>query len=379
MWEPMVTDASETMGSITGVGLITPLGLDASSTFAALLDDRYITNLGQIETIRTPPTVPRVSTLAMAAALEATAQAGWDKQTLSDPQTALIVGTSKGPIDGWIAALPHMSSAPYVSAGRPHEGLARISGDLATGLGLGIGPRLTVSAACASGLHALVRAVLLLRTGECRRALVVAAESSLHELFTASFERLGVLARDDRGCRPFDQSRAGFVISEAAAAVCVEAEPNRTVLAQIDGFALGTDAQHLTAGDPTGKTLRYLLGRVTDGRSVDLVHAHGTGTVLNDPIELAAIDDSVADANTCVYSHKGGLGHSLGASGMVSIVLTCLMQQQGIILPNVQTPRPLETTHVQLSQRAVERRINRSIVLASGFGGAAGVVSLISE
>lgn len=353
MWEPMVTDASETMGSITGVGLITPLGLDASSTFAALLDDRYITNLGQIETIRTPPTVPRVSTLAMAAALEATAQAGWDKQTLSDPQTALIVGTSKGPIDGWIAALPHMSPTPYVSAGRPHEGLARISGDLATGLGLGIGPRLTVSAAC--------------------------ARSSLHELFTASFERLGVLARDDRGCRPFDQSRAGFVISEAAAAVCVEAEPDGTVLAQIDGFALGTDAQHLTAGDPTGKTLRYLLGRVTDGRSVDLVHAHGTGTVLNDPIELAAIDDSVADANTCVYSHKGGLGHSLGASGMVSIVLTCLMQQQGIILPNVQTPRPLETKHVQLSQRAVERRINRSIVLASGFGGAAGVVSLISE
>lgn len=366
------------MATISGVGLVTPLGLDARSTFAALLDSSYITGSGRIEAIRTQAAVPRVSTLAMAAALEAVTHAGWQAGTLADAATALVVGTSKGPVDAWVNALSHMSKSRNSAAGHVESGLARVADDVASGLGLGCGPRLTSSAACASGLHALARAVLLIQAGECRRALVVAAESSLHALFQASFTRLGVLAPEEYGCRPFDRDRRGFVMSEAAAAVCLEREPTGATMARVSGFALGTDAGHLTAGDPDGRTMRQLLRRVLGDGPVDLVHAHGTGTSLNDPIELSAIDDTLSTGGANLYSHKGGLGHSLGASGLVSVVLSCLMHEQAVVLPNVQTSRPLQAKHVEIAQRAVQRPVERSLVAAAGFGGAAGVLGLIS-
>src|SRR5690606_13637693 len=145
---------------------------------------------------------------------EAVAHARWDAGALADNETALIVGTSKGPVDAWVTALSH-HQRPEMPTAHVELGLARVADDVAIGLGIGCGPRMTISAACASGLHALARAALLMTSGACRRALVVAAESSLHELFIASFGRLGVLAPDDHGCRPFDRDRRGFLMSEA--------------------------------------------------------------------------------------------------------------------------------------------------------------------
>ena len=81
------------------------------------------------------------------------------------------------------------------------------------------GPALTISAACASGLHALIRATMMIRGGEADRVLVVAAEASVSPIFLGSFRRMGVLPAEGVGCRPFDQARDGFLMSEAAA-VC---------------------------------------------------------------------------------------------------------------------------------------------------------------
>src|SRR6185437_6202942 len=94
----------------------------------------------------------------------------------------------------------------------------------------------------------------------------------------------------------------------------------------IDRFALGSDATHLTGMDPKGQSLRHVLGSCIDDRPVDLIHGHGTGTELNDFIELAALDDLAAGgpAPASVYSHKGALGHSLGAAGLVSVVLNVM-------------------------------------------------------
>jgi 3-oxoacyl-[acyl-carrier-protein] synthase II len=165
-----------------------------------------------------------------------------------------------------------------------------------------------VSAACASGLLALGRAVMMIRAGEARRVLVVAAEASVHPLFLGSFKRLGVLPREGVGCRPFDETRDGFLMSEAAAAVCVEARelkagelPRTPVIPPwgvvVDRFAQGADATHLTSGDPDGRVLRHLIRKVLPPQGVDLVHAHGTGTVANDPVELAAIEAALADGS----------------------------------------------------------------------------------
>jgi 3-oxoacyl-[acyl-carrier-protein] synthase II len=247
---------------------------------------------------------------------------------------------------------------------------------------MGCGPRLTLSAACASGLHALIRAAMSLAGGESQRALVVAVEAAVHPLFLASFQRLGVLAPQGHGCRPFDQNRRGFLMSEAAAAVCLQPAEQAAAspLPRLDCFAIGGDATHLTATDPDAQTLRRLLQQVIDGRRVDLVHAHGTGTLLNDPAELSAIESAVATTGSCplVYSHKAALGHSQGAAGLVSVVVNCLCHRDAAVPPNVNTTHPLPTRAVRISQSAQRTPIRRSLAIASGFGGPVAVLALES-
>lgn len=368
---------------ITGIGLVTPLGNSAAETWDALLAGRHIRDHARTTLDGTSP--DRIHRLASAAANEAIAEALWRERTAVEPRrTALVVGTSKGAVETWMTALPHISGAGYVPAGAPSVscGLASIASALRATCALLDGPSVTTSAACASGLHALIRASMMLRGGEADRVLVVAAEASVHPLFLASFDRLGVLPREGHGCRPFDEDRAGFLMSEAAAAVCLEpAESDRLPppYARIDRFALGGDATHMTGGDPDGGTLRNLLARVVDNRPVDLIHGHGTGTALNDPIELAAFDECCAGkATTSVYSHKGALGHSLGAAGLVSVALSCMMHAKRAIPANVQTKKPLPTRRVRIPQEVSTQAIRRSVAVAAGFGGPMAAVSLVS-
>lgn len=341
---------------ITGLGLVTPLGRNVDETWNGLLAGRFINNH-----YRAPGGWDRVHDLAVQAAGEALSQS-----KLGDG-TALVVGTSKGAVESWMTTPPESSQLASVAA-RIRATFPSLDG-----------PSLTISAACASGLHALIRAAMLIRGGEANRVLVVAAEASVHPMFLASFRRLGVLPREGVGCHPFDENRDGFLMSEAAAAVLVERAESSGAQpwAKVERFGIGGDATHMTGGDPQGETLRRLLRHVIDGRDVDLVHAHATGTSFHDPLELAAFEDE-CPANPAVYSHKGALGHSLGAAGLVSVVLNCLMHRRGVVLPNVQTRSPLPTRRVILSDKIVERPIHRSVAVASGFGGAVGVVSLTS-
>ena len=378
---------------ITGLGLVTPLGASVAETWSALLKGRFIythANAAHAE----PTDAARVDQLAITAAREAVQHAQW---RVSDRETppALVVGTSKGAVTSWIAPLPHMSTSPYVVGG-----VGSTAVEVGKALGLSGGPRLTLSAACASGLDALIRAAMMIRSGEVDRALVVAAEASLHPLFVGCFQRLGVLPGEGVGCRPFDEGRDGFLVSEAAAAVCLEAAemgnqsdatPRPKPFAIVDRFAMGGDATHLTGSDEFGSTLRHLLKQVVAGRAIDLVHAHATGTAFNDPIELAAYEDECVHDRVAplIYSHKGALGHSLGASGLVSIVLNCMMHREQIVLGNVRTTRPIRgqrchpptsdnPCYVKLSQTPQNCGIRRSIAVAAGFGGATAAVSLLS-
>jgi 3-oxoacyl-[acyl-carrier-protein] synthase II len=300
------------------------------------------------------------------------------------PDAAVIVGTSKGSIEEWFSP-PPVTSSDKPPGGLRTSGLGDIAAALASEFGTR-GPVLTLSAACASGLHALIRAAMMIRSGEVRQALVVAAEASVHPLFLGSFQRLGVLAKPGEGCRPFDRNRAGFYMSEAACAVLLEAANPDDVPAgsiTVENFALGGDATHLTGGDPDGRLLRHLLQKVVAGRAVDLVHAHGTGTVLNDETELAAIESSVArngNGPPTVYSHKAALGHSLGASGLLSVVLNCVCHTTGMVPPNVRTTDPLPTRRVSIASAGsvTHRPVRRSLAIAAGFGGPTAVVSLAS-
>jgi 3-oxoacyl-(acyl-carrier-protein) synthase len=175
-----------------------------------------------------------------------------------------------------------------------------------------------------------------------------------------------------------------MLVSEAAAALLLERIDEQTsgdIL--IDRYAFAGDAGHLTGFDPSAKTLSRLLRVALAGRPVDVIQAHGTGTVANDANEVTAIDDALseltADSQRCstpVYSHKGALGHSLGAAGLVSVVLNVAMHEEGIVLPNTGLQTSMDSRHAIISIEKQRRPVRRSIACAAGFGGATAVVSL---
>jgi 3-oxoacyl-[acyl-carrier-protein] synthase II len=454
--------------SITGYGLVTPLGTDALTTWQSLLDGRSISSHTRLDE-HLGNNGGRVISFAQRATAEAIQRAGWTDCS----NVAVIACTSKGSIEDWMCPNPFVSgvgavfdaiTAAEAGANGIAEyvfGLADLSSAIARFVGATDGPRLTLSAACASGLHGLIRGAMMIQSGEAKRVLVVAAEASVHPMFLASFARLGVLPKQGEVCRPFDQRRSGFLMSEAAAAVCLEAEPSARGIVTIDRYAMAGDATHLTASDPQGRVLRRMLQQVIGDHPVDLIHAHGTGTVSNDLTELDAIEatlklvdgpgpqagDRAADralrqstpglsaqANTenqtrpapsrspdsrdtglrpmliaptnrrvstsqpnstgqgpvsqysveteltcaILFSHKGALGHSLGASGLVSVVLNCLAHRHGLVPGHPNTNQPLDAVGVLISQSSIERPIQRSIVHAAGFGGPSAVVGLRS-
>jgi 3-oxoacyl-[acyl-carrier-protein] synthase II len=354
---------------ITGIGLVTPLGRTAAQTWDALLAGRHITEHTRVEA-RAIANTSRVAALGIEAAQQAIAQAQWND---SARDAAILCSTSKGSVESW------MSNQPPISV----YGLADLSTAIAHHTRLTIGPRLTLSAACAGGLHGLIRAAMMIQSGEASRVLVVAAEASVHPLFIGSFERLGVLPPSGRLCRPFDQQRAGFLMSEAAAAVCLESsalKPDSISRVIVERFAMGGDATHLTGSDPNGPVLRHLLRHTLNNNCIDLIHAHGTGTLSNDSAELAALESVLPqDRMVPLFSHKAALGHTLGASGLVAVVINCLCHQTGVVPPNINTLDPLPMWKVSISQSAQKRPIHRSIIHAAGFGGPTAVVGLRRE
>ena len=351
--------------AFAGAGLISAFG-NLQRTWEKLLAGQFISDHAKA--------TRGVVSLAFDAARDAVGEAGWSEEELRS--AGLVVGTSKGKVVEWISGGASAEANPTADPTADAAGV----GSVAAQLGMTGGPRLTVSAACASGLLALIRGALMIKAKEAKRVLVVAAEASVHELFIASFRRLGVLAKSPEGCRPFDRQRSGFLMSEAGAAICLQGVDDAEggdVL--IDLMAMGGDATHLVGGDERGRTLRALLHDVIDGRPVDLIHAHGTGTVANDEMELGAIDDcieAVGGMRPALYSHKGALGHSLGAAGLVSVVINRMCHEKNL-LPPMLGQDLMAAKNVELCEGPSKRRVRRSIVVAAGFGGAMGVVSLL--
>jgi 3-oxoacyl-(acyl-carrier-protein) synthase len=356
------------------MGLVTPLGIGVADTWRALLAGQFIRDHGRcpLSPSGAPSTSPqqtasRVSELAHVAADEAMFTSG---QGADHAGTALVVATSRGPADHWLQSHPDAAVDAF--------GLSSIAADLHRRYGIR-GPVVTVSGACASGLHALIRATLLLQHGDATQALVVAAESSLHPLFLSSFRRLGVLPPPGARCQPFDEDRSGFLCSEAAAAVMIHRTdaPLADDVA-VDRVALAGDATHLTGSDPAGTTLRRVLAHVIAGETIDLYHAHGTGTPANDAVEAAAIDAVLAAHRSTphLYSHKGALGHTVGSAGLLAVVCNVLAHRNGCVPGNVCTDRPIPLANAVLSKDRVNRVVRRSVACAAGFGGATAAVSL---
>ncbi len=351
--------------SITACALLTPLGLSPEANWRSIVDDRQelrcsklIPGVAEALANRFPNApqfakLDRVIQIALLATADALDKTGKPSLSASD---GLFIATSKGPIQTLIRSLEHPQSVTELDAEQITLGPAAIGYYLRRQFDL---PDIvhTSVAACAGSLVAAARAYQFLMNGQHERAIIVAADSSVHSLFDASFSRLGVLAPADengnRQCRPFDSAGSGFFITEAAAAVVLEKSSGGNL--RMEGTWLGGDATDLLATDPAAKTLRRGIHTLAHGDPIDFIHAHAAGT-RHDAHEMGAISTL---APQYVFSHKRFLGHCLGASGLVGLVLSALCHQNQTTLLRQSLPRQ-----------------STSLTLAQGFGGHIGAVRI---
>jgi 3-oxoacyl-[acyl-carrier-protein] synthase II len=328
--------------AVTGLGCVTPFGSGADALIAGwIAGGRAPARIDRFGTERLPvhvggelhdlPSaggeVHRGAAALDAAADEALAESG----LAHDARVLVIVSTSKGFL--------HRGDDLDATAGTHEPGLParRLARRFRAS------ECVTVSTACAGGTAAFVLA--LARAVELRRgdfdAVVVAGVDLLSDFVYRGFSALAAV--DPAPCRPFDVTRAGMSPSEAAAVVVLEtlgrargrgATPRGRVL----GGGLSSDAGHPTAPDPAGRGLARAIRHALTwsgvaNRDLGHVHAHGTGTVLNDAMEVQALRTALGTdaAHLPLTTLKGSIGHPFGAAGVVEVAASLLAVGRGVL------------------------------------------------
>jgi 3-oxoacyl-[acyl-carrier-protein] synthase II len=237
------------------------------------------------------------------------------------------------------------------------------------------GDGLVISAACASGTVAVSHAASLIRSGKQGAVLVVACDA-VSEFVYAGFSTLNAL--DPSGARPFDKDRRGLSLGEAAAAVLLmndkrASDEGRRVLGEIAGWAMTNDATHATRPDAGGAQLaraaRMAIEQVgIEPGQVAFISAHGTGTRHNDAMEIAAFRGIFEPRP--VFSVKGSTGHTLGAAGLVEVIVSFHALAEGVVPPSAGLCHADEDAAGWVSTKPVFIPGARAALTTnSGFGG----------
>ena len=365
---------------MTGLGLVTALGPSRSTTWTALLAGQSALVAQQpfpelpgrpLALVGKAP-APLLSLLQPAVG-EALEEAGLIPPL---PDCGVVIGSSRGfqgALEGvtraWLTH-HHLSDGP--------EWLTLLPGQAAIAIAQQIGatgPLLAPMAACATGLWAIFQGAELIRRGQCDRVLVGAAEAPITPLTLAGFEQLGALATE--GCYPFSEQRQGLALGEGAAVLMLESESSirqRTGVnpyGRILGAGLRADAHHITAPAPDQGASRSALitclkRAKLNPRAIDYVHAHGTGTRLNDGHE-AKLVSTLLPHQPPLSSTKGATGHTLGASGAIGVSFCCLALRHQQLPPN--TGLHGNSIYPALVGVTQSVPVRTALCLGFGFGG----------
>ncbi len=240
--------------------------------------------------------------------------------------------------------------------------------------------------ACASGSNAVGSALRAIQYGDADIILTGGSEAAMTPIGLAGFCSARALSKRNedptRASRPFDKDRDGFVMSEGAGMLMFEEYEhakarNANIYAEVLGCGMTGDAHHITAPHPAGagatRAMQMTLEDAKiDAEQVDYVNAHGTSTELNDKIETAAIKAVFGDhaRKLAISSTKSMLGHMLGASGGLELVVAAMSVQKGVMHPtiNYETPDP-DCDLDYVPNEAREQTIRAAISNSFGFGG----------
>ncbi len=366
---------------ITGIGAVSPLGVGAST-----LHERWAAGELGIEdgagacrdfdpkeflSIKEARRLDRFSQLALVAADEAVAQAGWEGGLPYDPmRIGCIVATGIGGIstvevnhDAMRQRGADRVSPLGVPGYMPNAAAAAVS--MKHGLQ---GQMYGVVSACSGGGHALGSALRMIQYGDADAVVAGGSEATLTEFGFACFNAMQALSPTGTS-RPFDARRDGFVMGEGAGILVLEEKEaavarGARILGELAGYGSTSDAHHLTAPEPTGAPAsRAISLALTDAGAtpadVSYVNAHGTSTQLNDAAETNALKLALGEERAHqipISSTKSTIGHLLGAAGAVEAVATVEVLRSGVIPPTLgyEVPDPaLDLDYVPGESRAL--------------------------
>ena len=248
------------------------------------------------------------------------------------------------------------------------------------------GPNSSIATACASGTHAVGDAFKIIKRGAADAMITGGVESVITPTCIAGFNAMKALStrNDDpeRASRPFDRDRDGFVIGEGCGILVLETldsalERNARIYAEICGYGMSGDGFHMAAPAPEGEgAARCMAAALADaqmtGDEIDYINAHGTSTQLNDVYETKAIKSVFKEkaSSIAVSSTKSMTGHLLGGSGGIETVFTALTISEGIIPPTINLDHPDEECDLDyVPNTARKMDVKTAMTNSFGFGG----------
>lgn len=399
---------------ITGLGMVSPLGNDVSTTWNALKEAQSGINIleqfdtsafstrfgGSIKNFDSEPYMPAKDAKRMdvfilygvAAGAQAVQDAGLDGEDSFDPAR---FGAAIGSGIGGITAIEINSELIRNSGPRkvspffvPGSIINMLSGTLSIRYNLQ-GPNIAVTTACTTGTHNIGLAAQMIATGQADLMLAGGAEMATSPVGLGGFCAARALStRNDNpqaASRPFDKDRDGFVLSDGAGIMVLEEyeharKRGARIYAEISGFGMSADAFHMTSPSENGRGAatcmrNALLSAGMNPEDIQYINAHGTSTLAGDIAETQAIKSVFGQyaESLPVSSTKSMLGHLLGAAGAVEAIVCVMSLHDQVITPtiNLDNPDPqCDLDYVPGTSRNV--RLNAVLSNSFGFGGTNG-------
>ncbi len=356
----------------TDYGYRSPLtGIVARPALKGVLDRRLRTNLAE------------ESEYAYMATIEALRNAGIDPDYLAAHEAGIVYGndsSSKAVIEAHTIAL-EKHDTQLIGSGSIFQSMnSTVTMGLSTIFKLR-GINLTISAACASGSHAIGIGAMLIRNG-LQQMVICGGAQEVNYLSMSSFDALGTFSvrMDDptRASRPFDAHRDGLVPSGGAATVILEdyesaIKRGAPIIAEVAGYGFSSNGGNISQPSDVGSQIAMERALAESGLSVadiDYVNAHATSTPQGDAFEAIALDRLFGSVRPPISSTKSMTGHECWMAGASEIVYSTLMMQRSFVAPNINFETPDEhSAKLNIATKMFEKKIDAYLSNSFGFGG----------
>ena len=396
---------------VTGLGTINPLGKNVSTSWnslinsksgiskitkfevdnfpckiAGLIDDSEINS--EIVSKRDQRKIDRFITLGLIAAAEAIKDSGFSSTDESSIRSGVMVGSGIGGLDTIYknsSILDNQGIRKISPFFIPSSLINLLSGHISILYNLK-GPNSSPVTACATGTHAIGDSFTIIKNNKADLMVCGGAEAAICPLGISGFSAARALCdtfndQPEKGSRPWDKDRSGFVMGEGAGVLVLEElnhaqKRNAKIYGEVKGYGMSGDAFHITkpAEDGNGgyRAMKMALEESQlNPDQIEYVNAHGTSTQVGDMIELSAVERLFGNnKNLLMSSNKSAIGHLLGAAGAVEAVFSLMSMQKKILPPTLNLENPDTKSNINLiPHMSITKPVKNIISNSFGFGG----------